>query len=181
MLNNAQLVIVTSAITLALASSAHASRDIHFAGVDIGTTEHDIETFALNWRMPVTDDINKLLPLEKYRIQSNLEASLFYWTDDNSELFGGSVQLIFDYELRDKQVLGWRPYVEFGSGIALISDTEIGPLDLSSAFQFKNYIGLGIRKNKMDLSIRLAHLSNAGIKKPNEGIDILSFAVKYRF
>ncbi len=59
--------------------------------------------------MPVTDNINNFLPLEKYRIQSNLETSLFYWADDESELFGGSVQLIFDYEFRDNQVFGWRP------------------------------------------------------------------------
>ncbi len=181
MLNNAQLVIVTSAITLALISSVHASRDIHFAGIDVGTTEHDIETFALNWGMTITDDINRLLPLKKYRIQSNLEASLFYWADDDSEIFGTSVQLIFDYEFRDKQVFGWQPYVDFGTGIALLSNTEIGPLDLSSAFQFKNHLSLGIRKDNMDLSIRLAHLSNAGIKEPNEGINILSFAARYRF
>ena len=76
------------------------------------------------------------------------------------------------------------PYVEAGIGFHLLSRTQIGARHLSTQFQFGDHLGLGYRfgaKSAWDLSYRFQHLSNGGIKKPNDGINFHQLRVQYRF
>lgn len=66
-------------------------------------------------------------------------------------------------------------YVEGGIGVYLLSKT-INNLEhrLPSSFQFGSHLGTGLRLGKnATLGIALQHLSNAGIKQPNGGIDLI--------
>ena len=76
------------------------------------------------------------------------------------------------------------PYGELGVGAHLQSHTTIGDKSMSTAFQFGSHIGIGYRfgvKRAYDLSFRFQHLSNASIKKPNDGINFSQVRLQYHF
>jgi hypothetical protein len=76
------------------------------------------------------------------------------------------------------------PYAELGLGAHLQSATTIGDKTMSTAFQFGSHLGVGYRfgvKRAFDLSYRYQHLSNAGIKKPNDGINFNQIRLQYHF
>jgi len=75
-------------------------------------------------------------------------------------------------------------YAELGLGAHLLSDTTIGDKSMSTQFQFGNHLGVGYRfgvKRAFDLSYRYQHLSNAGIKRPNNGINFNQIRLQYHF
>ncbi|MGH8751665.1 MAG: acyloxyacyl hydrolase [Burkholderiales bacterium] len=71
---------------------------------------------------------------------------------------------------------GLAPYVEFGAGAHLWTQTTITASKRSgTAFQFGEHVGVGLRFGAhgiYDLGFRFQHLSNAGIKDPNPGINL---------
>jgi lipid A 3-O-deacylase len=75
------------------------------------------------------------------------------------------------------------PYVEGAIGFHLISPVRLEPArGFSTAFQFGDHIGAGARfgeHGRYDLSLRFQHLSNAGIKKPNNGINFTQLRFQY--
>ena len=77
------------------------------------------------------------------------------------------------------------PYVEAAVGIHLLSATSVSNLRrFSTAFQFGDHIGFGIRfgqKQAFDLGYRFQHISNADIKKPNQGIEFHQVRLQYNF
>lgn len=76
------------------------------------------------------------------------------------------------------------PYLEGGIGFHLLSRTSLGEKRFSTAFQFGNHIGAGYRfgsKRAYDLGYRFQHLSNAGIKRPNRGINFHQIRLQYHF
>lgn len=75
-------------------------------------------------------------------------------------------------------------YVEAGIGAHYLSETSLGGRRFSTQFQFGDHVGLGYRfgpKGAYDLSYRFQHLSNGGIKKPNDGIDFHQVRLQYWF
>lgn len=66
-------------------------------------------------------------------------------------------------------------YVEAGIGGYLLSKTINSPTHrLPSSFQFGSHIGVGFRLTaNQTLGVALQHLSNAGIKQPNGGINLI--------
>ena len=68
---------------------------------------------------------------------------------------------------------GW--YAEAGIGAHLLSETQINDhRRFSTAFQFGDHVGVGLRfgqRGEYDLGYRFQHLSNADIKKANDGIN----------
>lgn len=73
----------------------------------------------------------------------------------------------------------WTPYLEAGIGAAYFTETKLRDRDLSSKFQFEDRIGAGLRlASGSEVGIRFYHYSNAGIKKPNDGIE--TAALHYR-
>ena len=73
-------------------------------------------------------------------------------------------------------------YVEAGIGISYLSDKTISGRDLSTHFQFEDRIGVGLKigqRHTHDLNIRYVHYSNASIKQPNDGIDMVMISYAY--
>jgi hypothetical protein len=66
-------------------------------------------------------------------------------------------------------------YVEAGFGGYLLSKTINSPEHrLPSSFQFGSHLGAGLRLGRdSTLGIAVQHLSNAGLKQPNGGIDLI--------
>ena len=75
-------------------------------------------------------------------------------------------------------------YGEAGIGVHLLSKTQLGGKRFGTSFQFGNHIGVGYRfgeKSALDLGLRYQHLSNAGIKQPNNGINFTQVRLQYWF
>lgn len=76
-------------------------------------------------------------------------------------------------------------FVEGAIGARLLSHTRLSPIrSLSTAFQFADMLGLGWqggREARSTLGLRLVHMSNADIKKPNPGINFVQLYYRYRF
>jgi hypothetical protein len=103
----------------------------------------------------------------------------------------GNTQTITDlgvtpvFRLQQKNPSGISPYLEGAIGFHLISPTFIyDNRRFGSAFQFGDHIGAGVRfgdHQQYDLAYRYQHLSNAGIKKPNQGINLNQVHFIYHF
>lgn len=66
------------------------------------------------------------------------------------------------------------PYLEGGIGAHVLSESHISTdLRFSTRFQFGDHVGAGYRFGRYDLSLRLQHLSNGGMRNPNPGINFL--------
>jgi lipid A 3-O-deacylase len=77
------------------------------------------------------------------------------------------------------------PYFEAAVGFHLLSDLNINfQRRFSTSFQYGDHIGAGIRFGPdyhIDMSLRLQHLSNGGLARPNPGINFLQARLMYHF
>jgi len=77
-----------------------------------------------------------------------------------------------------------RFFVDVGVGVNLLSAHQIGNRQLSTNFQFGEYLGVGYvfgAQRRYELALRAQHVSNAGIDKPNQGLSYASIDLRYRF
>jgi hypothetical protein len=73
-------------------------------------------------------------------------------------------------------------YWEFGIGFSLLNKQRFAGKDLGSHYQFEDRIGLIWQlHSKAQLALRYMHYSNAGLQKPNPGLDFLALSYAYRF
>jgi hypothetical protein len=75
-------------------------------------------------------------------------------------------------------------YLEAGIGAHYLSRTSLGGRRFSTRFQFGDHIGMGYRfgpQGAWDLSYRFQHLSNADIKRPNDGMNSNQLRLQYWF
>ena len=103
-----------------------------------------------------------------------LPAALGSWESDTGSLIDGS----FTPTLRYGHERG--AYVDGGIGFHVLSETRISSaVEFSTRFQFGDHVGAGYRIGRYDLSMRIQHLSNAGIRNPNPGINFLHLRFQY--
>lgn len=77
---------------------------------------------------------------------------------------------------------GVTPFLEAGIGAAYFTDTELDRRDLGSKFQFEDRLGAGLRfETGSEVGVRYYHYSNAGIKQPNDGIDMAALYYRMAF
>ena len=145
-------------------------------GISYGQSKDNIDIYRLTFRR---DFESRWWESDIGYLSGYWEGSLNYWDGRGDENFGIALSPVFAYYFNASETV--KPYVEGGIGISLWSETEMGPRDLSTNFLFEDRIGGGIRINDWDLSFRYMHYSNAGIKKPNDGIDIFIGSVSYRW
>ncbi|MEN9316670.1 MAG: hypothetical protein RIS35_3063 [Pseudomonadota bacterium] len=71
---------------------------------------------------------------------------------------------------------GVRPYAEAGLGLHLLSNKRFSDaLRSGTQYQFGLTVGVGVRfgeGGRYDLGWRVRHLSNAGIRMPNHGVNV---------
>ena len=116
------------------------------------------------------------------------EASLGTW---NGKSGAGNNQNITDigvtpvFRFQQKQPGGLAPYAEGAIGFHLITPTFINAnRKFGSSFQFGDHLGVGVRfgqHQQFDLGYRYQHLSNGGLKKPNQGINFNQVRFAYHF
>jgi hypothetical protein len=78
-----------------------------------------------------------------------------------------------------------RTYVEAGIGVYLLSDTiNNDTTHLATSLEFGSHVGAGLRigeRREATVGIALQHLSNAGIKQPNGGVNFLLLNASFPF
>jgi lipid A 3-O-deacylase len=86
---------------------------------------------------------------------------------------------VFRFQKDDNKGL----YAEAGVGLNLLSKLyDNNDTHLSTRFQFGDHVGIGyVFQNKLDLSLRFQHFSNAKIKTPNDGVEFLTIRARYIF
>lgn len=87
---------------------------------------------------------------------------------------------VFRLQQNDRRGL----YAEAAVGFHLLSRTSLGDKRFSTQFQFGDHVGIGYRfgaKGEYDLGLRYQHLSNASIKRPNNGINFGQVRFQYNF
>jgi lipid A 3-O-deacylase len=115
--------------------------------------------------------------------------ALAQWHGDKP---GDNNQIVTDigitpvFRLEPKDGAGITPYLEAGIlGMHLISPTYLySDRRFSTAFQFGHILGFGVslgEHRQFDLGYRFQHLSNGGIKMPNDGIDFNMVHFSYHF
>lgn len=77
---------------------------------------------------------------------------------------------------------GGRLSLDTGVSPTLLSRDEFGRADLGGQLHFISHIGLTLRLGRgLGVGYRFQHMSNAGIDKPNPGLDLHAFALNYHF
>ncbi|WP_417605221.1 acyloxyacyl hydrolase [Oceanimonas baumannii] len=110
----------------------------------------------------------------KLDITLNLDGS--YWTSDDDELTQISLVpgLVYMWDSP-----GLSPLLYAGVGPAWINQTRLGERELSTQLQFNSRAGLGVMLGRHSLALEAWHLSNAGLKQPNDGLT--SWGISYRY
>ena len=94
------------------------------------------------------------------------------------DVYDLSITPVFRYQRSSGDVI---PYVEAAIGFHLLSDVSISRQRIfSTRFQYGDHVGVGAVIGRHDLSVRLQHLSNGGIARPNPGINFLVLRYQLR-
>ncbi|MBI3145455.1 MAG: acyloxyacyl hydrolase [Pseudogulbenkiania sp.] len=115
------------------------------------------------------------------RLTGYWDAGLTHWEADGggSNTQSLSVSPVLVYEFSGN---GIRPYLEAGIGLAVFRNNAVDERQLGSEWQFEERLGAGFRFGVGHaLGLRAMHYSNAGLKKPNGGIDAYSLYYQLRY
>lgn len=121
---------------------------------------------------------------ERWRLMLRHEVELSAWRVPQARHlaeFGYSPVLRFERPLSGRTAF----FVEASIGARLLSHTRLAPArTMSTAFQFSDQLGLGFQWGEgggQAAGIRLQHISNGGIKKPNPGVNFGEIYYRFRF
>jgi lipid A 3-O-deacylase len=157
--------LLIAVLALALPSLADAADPQWIAAFGRATESQETDIVRLAYRHPLPD-------------------SEAWWRPTHAQ-FGASVWQVPDIRGRTRRfdlnaTAIWRSerpwgYLEGGFGGYLLSKTINNPdTRVPSAFEFGSHVGIGFALTKnQSIGIALQHLSNAGLKQPNGGIDLL--------
>ena len=166
----------------AASTAAHADRwGVQFAG---GVADHDVKKLDLG---VVWDPGLEWWHIGGYHFTAVGEGHVAYWdlrekpnVNANTWEFGFTPVLRF---VKDSGYI--RPFIEGGIGVRLLSHVQETPdRSMSSSFQFADMLGVGAilgDHQQYQAGLRFQHLSNAGLKHPNPGINFSQIYLQYNF
>lgn len=152
---------------LALAGSQAGLADLYVAG---GVTSES--TAALRIELDTMVGLERLHPQLDLRLASGLLLLSSREKDANAAwLLTPALRYTF---------AGQRsPFIEAGIGGALFLNTRHESRELSTAFQFQDRIAAGLPLGGGELALSLTHYSNGGIKRPNDGFEVLALGYRW--
>jgi hypothetical protein len=173
------------ALALVFPAAAWAVDGVSFEYGKSDSSNADVKLYrvGLQW-----DWHKKWLDTGNWHVGGYWDLNLGYWDNDSTAKTNSSIAdvgLTPVFRFQQNNPTGISPYAEAGIGIHLLSETEVSPKrQFGSSFQFGDHLGAGVRfgdKGRYDLGYRYQHLSNAGIKEPNQGIIFHQLRLQYRF
>jgi lipid A 3-O-deacylase len=177
--------LILNLVLIAFAPLAHA---LDGMSLELGTSDSshssvDLGRVGLQWNWATRFAVGS-----DWHVGGHWDLSLAYWNNDspaktNSSLTDLGITPVLRLEANNPGAVS--PFVDFGVGAHFLSETSVSPeRRFGSSFQFGSLIGLGMSfgpQRAFDLSYRYQHLSNAGIKAPNQGINFHLLRLGYRF
>jgi lipid A 3-O-deacylase len=139
----------------------------------IGTASQGIGVLRLAWQHPWSS---------RWLVSSEGEMSGYHalsynrWAEAGESIDAVAYSPVFVYRFHAAAV----SYLKFGIGAAYLSDTQIQGRGLSTHFQFEDQLGIGWQWDRHELGLVYMHYSNAGIEKPNQGIDMILLSYVYQ-
>ncbi len=177
--------LIAAAAIIAASQSAHAVNGMSFEYGRSDSSYSDLNLYRIGVQWTWS---KKWLDTGNWHLGGYWDASIGYW-DNNST--GASNSGIADigltpvFRFQQNNPSGISPYAEVGVGFHFLSHTSVtAQRRFSTSFQFGDHVGAGLRfggKGQYDLGYRYQHLSNAGIKRPNNGISFHQVRLQYHF
>jgi hypothetical protein len=163
--------LLIAAVVLALPSLADAANPQWIAAFGRGTESHETDIVRLAYRHPLPDS-------EAWWKPTHVQLGGSLW--QVPDIRGSTQRLDLNATAIWRRERPWG-YLEGGFGGYLLSKTiNNAETRVPSAFEFGSNLGIGFALTKsQSLGVGLQHLSNAGLKQPNGGIDLL--LVQYTF
>lgn len=146
--------------------------------------EHDTEALTLGLTLPWRE---WRMPLWGGELRGHWDLYLSRWFFKGAARHGGTLVLGVTPTLRlrpDGGSSAW--FWEAGIGVTLADQRyhPAGQEEFSTRFNFASHLGIGINfgaRRQHELLLRLQHVSNAGIKKPNPGLEFLQLRYAWHF
>jgi hypothetical protein len=135
------------------------------------------------WRVGVQGEPRKLKTVGSWMATLAWELQLGKWNARDTRSAGPSVwDLGITPLVRLEEADGgrWTAFLEGAVGAHLISRNKVHRrLDMSSAYQFGDHLGVGVRFRWVEVVFRHQHLSNASFVQPNHGANFSMLRVVY--
>jgi lipid A 3-O-deacylase len=124
-------------------------------------------------RIAVQDRWNSVLrQWDDWRLTGYWDFMLGVWDNSDDSTADIGITPVFSFE-RD------RLYIEAAIGAHLVQRRISQHRIFSTAFQFGDHIGIGLRGREYDIGVAVQHLSNASIRRPNPGINFVLLRLQY--
>jgi lipid A 3-O-deacylase len=137
--------------------------------------------FFPNWQRNLTGMIGK--SWYKGALFYHMEAGVAFSNRDDKFLIGWSPLMVQYKFLSPKR--RWAPNVMLGTGFSMTNWKDVATRELGSEFQFLLHAGTGLEYYKKEgaysLNYRFFHVSNAGMQRPNIGLNAHMFTLGTRF
>jgi hypothetical protein len=151
------------------------------AAIDLVKGEGDVLGLRLGYR-PVEWHLAELPVLGDAQLYMEVSANLWRYGEEpeyeSNLAVALSPVLVKQFSTLYTRALYW----EFGIGFSLLNKQRFAGKDLGSHYQFEDRIGLIWQlHSKAQLALRYMHYSNAGLQKPNPGLDFIALSYAYRF
>jgi hypothetical protein len=164
---------------------AHAVDGASFAYGKSDSTNADVQLYriGLQW-----DWKKKWFDTGSWHLGGYWEVDAGYWNNDSvGKTHDSLADIGFTpvFRFQPNNAAGFSPYVEAAIGIRFVSATSVSSQRaFGSSFQFGDHLGVGFRfgdKGQYDLGYRYQHMSKAGLKDPNPGINFHQLRLQYWF
>jgi lipid A 3-O-deacylase len=145
--------------------------------------EYGQGTGAEMWRVGVIKKWQpKWMQMGNWHLGGYWEAQFGQWSGtDKRTISDLGVTPVFRFQQTSPSSIS--PYVEAAIGFHVITPVRMDEKrDFGGSFQFGDHVGAGARfgeKGRYELGMRFQHLSNGGLKKPNNGINFTQLRFLY--
>jgi len=173
-----RIVLISSVVAASFAPAAFAQQS-PTGGVSLraGVGEH-FKRLELAWESPSL--WNYQFSGDKGRLDLTAELGAAYWKADGSRTPSNVWQFSAIPMLR--WTVQERYFIEAGVGPTVFTSTHFSNKNIGSAFQFGSQLGVGMYLSPQSrLGLRVAHVSNAGIKHPNPGMEWVQLTYSYQY
>lgn len=113
------------------------------------------------------------------RLGMYLDASINDWHNHGDHQQAYAISPVWTWQL--SPMGSWQPRLDAGVGLTLVTANHIGTRQLGSDYHFEDRIGVLLQNKQVEIGLHAFHYSNAGLKQPNEGVDLWMVNVTWRF
>ena len=118
------------------------------------------------------------------------DIGLNYWKDDSrlsesdkltatSDLDTSNVSISYSRIIR--KYIAKNTFFDIGAGLSLHNNDSMYGSDMGTAYQFESRIGLGYERETYRSIVNFFHYSNGGVKRENDGVDIIMLSIAKYF